>query len=585
MGVYRVETERQHEQHAAGMQRKRRRISLWSWVGLGLLAACALGCKKRSSNPANQVAPEERYLVVAQEQQATWVRNFNPLLSPSSVRWPTPSGIYEPLLIFNAISRTYVPWLATQHAFSEDNRALRFTLRDGVKWSDGAPFGVRDVVFTFELLKQHPALDQHAVWKVLESVEASGEREVVFRFSRVFTPVLFRIAQQPIVPEHVWKDVADPVAFANPEPVATGPFTVVRTFQNQIYELGKNPNYWQPGKPEIAGLRFPAYPSNESAALALMNGEIDWSGKFIPDIERVYVAKDPAHHQYWFPNLGTVHSVYVNHARPPFDDVRLRKALSMAINRERLTRIALHGYTKPIRPNGLSRAYDDWSNPSVFEDSQWVSHAPDAANALLDSAGFARGPDGTRQSPSGTPLRFTFNVVNGWSDWISAVQLMIQDFKQIGVAVEMKTLAYSAFFDALQRGDYDLSYGWVEEGPTPYTYYRFIMSSALSKPVGEPAAMNWNRFRNEEVDAALTAFELTRDPQEERALANRLQTLYTRHAPVLPLYPSPSWGIANTTRFEGFPSEQDPYARLSPFSSPEYLLVLTRVRPRPAATP
>jgi peptide/nickel transport system substrate-binding protein len=555
--------------------------SKWVVGGLTLLALALSACKKTERNqPGPAAPPEERFLVVAQEQQASWVRNFNPLLSPSSIRWPTPAGIYEPMMIYNTLKGEYVPWLAESRRFNEDNTSLEFQTRSGVKWSDGKPFSAKDVAFTFQLMKTHAALDQHAMWKVLESVEAPTESTVVFRFAKVFTPGLFRIAQQPIVPEHVWSKIDDPVTFSNPDPIATGPFTVVKTFQNQVYELGKNPNYWQAGKPYIAGLRFPAFPSNEPAALALMNGEVDWSGKFIPDIEKVYVAKDPEHHKFWFPNLGTTHNVYTNTTRAPLSDVRVRKALSMAIDRERVTKIAVYGYTKPIRPHGLSRAFDEWANPSALEDADWVSHSPEKANQLLDQAGLAKGPDGMRLGPDGKALQLTFNVVTGWSDWISAVQLIIRDFAAVGVKAEMKTLAFSAYFDALQRGDYDLSMGWAEEGPTPYMYYRFVMSGVMTKPVGEAAPMNWNRFQNDEVDAALSAFERTRDPKEQRALSDKLQALYSKHAPLIPLHPSPSWGICNTSRFTGFPSEEDPYARLSPFSAPEYLLVLTNVKPR-----
>lgn len=547
---------------------------------LAVLLSCVT-CKRDSDRTSAAArAPEDRFLVVAQEQQASWVRNFNPLLSPSSVRWPTPAGIYEPMSIYNALSGKYVPWLATEYRFSDDNLQLSFDIRPGVAWSDGKPMTAHDVAFTFQLLGEHPALDQHGVWKVLSKVEAPSDTAVVFTFSRVFVPALFRIAQQPIVPKHIWASIEDPVTFTNPNPVATGPFTEVKTFKNQVYELGKNPNYWQAGKPHIAGLRFPAFPSNEPAALALLNGEIDWSGKFIPDIERVYVQRDPEHYHYWFPNLGTTHNLYTNTKHPPLDDVRVRKALSMAINRKRIAQLAVHGYTSPVGPHGLSRAYNQWKNEDVLADKHWVDFDPQQAAALLDAAGLRKGADGIRTQPDGKPLSFTINVVTGWSDWISAVQLIIKDFEALGVAAQMKTLSFSAFFDALQRGQYELSMGWAEEGPTPYMYYRFVMSSAATKPVGEAAPMNWNRFSNPEVDEALSAFEKTRDPQRQRELANRLQELYSKHAPLIPLHPSPSWGICNTTRFEGFPSEANPYARLSPFSAPEYLLVLTTVRPR-----
>src|SRR5688572_29995459 len=84
-------------------------------------------------------------VTVSQEQQQTWIKNFNPFLSESAVRWPTHCGIYEPLLIFNVATGETVPWLATAWSWSEDNLTLTFTIRDGVTWSDGTAFTAGDV--------------------------------------------------------------------------------------------------------------------------------------------------------------------------------------------------------------------------------------------------------------------------------------------------------------------------------------------------------------------------------------------------------------------------------------------------------
>lgn len=552
--------------------RNRRRAAHW----LCLLCALAFACKRELPD----VPKEERLLVVAQEQQAAWLRNFNPLLPPGSVRWPTPAGIYEPLLIYNTVRAEYVPWLATSFHFSNDNATLTFQTREGVRWSDGKPFTAKDAAFTFDLLRRFPALDQRGVWKTVSSIEAHGEHELVVKFSRVYVPGLFRIAQQPIVPEHIWRDVPDPVTFKNPNPVATGPFTEVLSFQNQVYELGRNPDYWQPGLPKIRGLRFPALSGNEQSNLALLHGEIDWSGRFIPDVERVFVGRDPEHHRYWFPNQGGAHSLYPNVKKPPLDDVRVRKALSHALDRKKLIEIAVYDYTRPANPAGLSEAYRRWYDPAALVDAHWVEHDVTRANALLDEAGLTRGPDGVRRNRDGTPLELSINVVTGWSDWVTVVQLVQRDFARVGIQSRMNVLSYSAFYEALLVGDFELSMGWAEEGPTPYQFYQFVMGPSGRRPIGERGIMNWGRFENADVDRTLDAFELTTDPEEQRRLSSRLQGLFSEHAPILPLYPSPSWGVCNTTRFEGFPGPENPYARLSPFSPPEYLLVLLNLRPR-----
>jgi peptide/nickel transport system substrate-binding protein len=137
--------------------------------------------------------------------------------------------------------------------------------------------------------------------------------------------------------------------------------------------------------------------------------------------------------------------------------------------------------------------------------------------------------------------------------------------------------------DGLSRGNFRLSFGWSGDGPTPYDLYAGLLGSAALRPVGEPAASQWHRLADPESDVLLTAFEQATDPGEQRRLAAGLQRRFATLAPAIPLFPSPSWGQANTTRIEGFPSAADPYALLSPHASPESLLVLRRLRARPPA--
>src|SRR5687768_3235499 len=117
-----------------------------------LLLTFAIGCTDPQPPRARGV------LVVSQEQQAAWIRNFNPLLPPGLARWPSRGGVYEPLVVWNTMAGRYEPWLATSWTWAPDARSLTFTIRDGVRWSDGAAFGAEDVAYTFDLIKKHPGL-------------------------------------------------------------------------------------------------------------------------------------------------------------------------------------------------------------------------------------------------------------------------------------------------------------------------------------------------------------------------------------------------------------------------------------------
>jgi peptide/nickel transport system substrate-binding protein len=554
------------------------RAYLRSVAGLAALVSLlpALGCVRDVPRAPAGV------LVVSQEQQAAWVRNFNPLTPATAPRWPTLAGIYEPLFVFNSATSEFVPWLAVAHEWRENNLVLRLTTRDSVLWSDGRPFSARDVAFTFNILKTHPALDRRGLWGFLEEVQAVDPRTVDFRFQRVFVPGFEEVAAQQIVPEHVWRDVADPIAFPNENPVATGPFTEVRVFRNQVYELGRNPHYWQAGRPRVEALRFPAYPSNDRANLALVFDEVDWAGNFIPAIDRVFVRRNPQAHRYWFPLTGSMVFLYANTVRPPFDDRRVRQALSMAIDRDLLVDVAAYRYSRPSDATALTDAYAAWRNPEIAAGAAWTRHDIAGANRLLDEAGHRRGKDGMRVLPEGKPWRYEIITVAGWSDWVRAAQVIARGLRELGIDASVRTYDFGAWFQRVQQGNFDLCLGWSFEGPTPYSFYRWLMASATVRPIGEDARGNWHRYGSPRADEALSAFERETDPAAQRRIVDELQRIFVAEVPAIPLYPNPSWAEYNTGRFQGFPSQAQPYADPSPnkFDRGECLLVLTSLAPR-----
>ncbi len=524
-------------------------------------------------------------MTLSVQQQPTWVRNFNPF--SSAFLFPTVHGIYEPMMIYNVVKGELTPWLATEYQWSDDNKKLTLKLRDDVQWSDGQPFTANDVAFTFNLLKDTTGLVGSGAVAMsgdtayVESVAAPDDTTVEFTFKQVFTPGLYDIVNQDIVAEHTWKDVEDATKFTNDNPVGTGPFTEVTVFQNQVYQVEKNPNYWQEGKPYIQGLRFPAYPGNEQANLATTNGENDYAANFIPDIEKTYVAKSPENYGYWFPSVGATVMLYLNTTKAPFDDVNVRKAISQCINREQIVTVAMYDYTKPADPTGLSDAYPNFKvqDPSTLGD--WTSYNVEAANAALDAAGLTRNGD-TRALPDGTPLQYDINVVSGWSDWVSAVQIIAQNLGECGITANVKTYDFTAWVDRVNKGDFDMSIGWSSGGATPFNYYRGQMSASTAKPAGEVGAENWHRYVSEKGDQLLTQFASTADEAEQKEIAAQLQQTFADEAPALPLFPGPSWYEYNTTRFTGFPTEEDPYAVGSFFNAgtPEQLIVMTTIKPK-----
>jgi len=543
-------------------------------------AAPAGGTTEATAAPAGQTAgggQAKGIVTVSTQQQATWVRNFNPFAG--DYRWPAREAMYEPLMVYNTIKGEYVPWLGTEYKWSTDNKKLTFTTRDGVKWSDGQPFTAKDVAFTFNLFKDKKGLQGNAsgVWEYLDSVTATDDKTVDFNFKKVYTVGIFDIATQFIVAEHIWKSIDDPAKFTNEKPVATGPFTEVPVFQNQVYEVHRNPNYWQAGKPYIEGFRFPAYPGNDQANLATINSENGWAANFIPDIQKTFISKDTTNNHYWFPATGATVMLYLNTTKKPFDDVNVRKAISMGINRDQIVKVAMFDYTRPADATGLSDAYPKWKDQAAVDSGKdLMTLNVEKANQMLDAAGLTKGSDGIRMA-DGKPMKYDINVVSGWTDWVSSCQIMAQNLKALGIDASVKTYDFSAWLDRVQKGDFDISIGWSSGGATPYNYYRDQMGKYNFKPVGEAASANWHRFVNADAEKLLDQLASTSDEAKQKDSAVQLQKLFIENLPAIPLFPGPQWYEYNSTRFTGFPDKDNPYAIGSAYAL-EAILVATEIK-------
>lgn len=565
------------------------RMALSATIALSALVACLSGCGKPKEavvTPAVTVGSfKPTFLTINEEQQSTWVRNFNPF-SPDTRMQANQGLIYEPLMIYNKATDQLVPWLSTDYQWSHDYSVLSFSIRKGVKWSDDQDFTARDVVYTFDLLRDNPALVNNVGAILTENLSgwrAKDDYTVEFDFKEVHTPALYVLADQLIVPEHVWKDVKDPVAFTNPDPVGTGPFTDVTKFEDQIYVIERNTHYWQPNKPSFQGVKFPAYPGNDQANLALANGELDWASNFVPDADKTFVEKDPENFHYYFVGGDPV-MLYLNPAVKPFDDPAVRKAISLGIDRKMMVDVAEYNYVPPLDATGLSEEYKTWRDPKVLENEDWTRYDTKAAGDALDALGLKRGVDGIRRLPDGSKMKYALLCINGWTDWISAGQVVAQNMKDLGIIIELQTPEQNTWQEEVGRGKFQWAIGWSTGGATPYNFYRGQMSKLTVLPIGTDAGENWNRIAIPEADAALDAFSRTADPVKQKEIMNELQAIFVKNAPSLPLFPGPDWYEYSTARFTGFPSKENPYAPGPLYSAPmislNALLVFTSIQPK-----
>src|SRR5580704_14525903 len=262
-------------------------------LAAGLLAAAA-GCSagsssSSSSGSSNANTSTNSTLTISNENGALWTCGFNPF--NSSYNLLSVGFTYEPLVYVNPLQNgKTTPMLATSWAWGAGNKSLTFTIRPGVKWSDGTPMTAADVAYTFNLIKKYPALDLTGVWSVLSSVSATGNTVTMTFSTAGAVPYFYYIADQtPIVPEHIWSTMANPVTNPVSSPVGTGPYLMSKCSpQNITYTA--NPHYWQPGEPKVTKIQYPAYTSNNTANDDLANGSAQWGAQYVPSIQTFYTA-------------------------------------------------------------------------------------------------------------------------------------------------------------------------------------------------------------------------------------------------------------------------------------------------------
>ncbi len=573
-----------------------------------LLAALLVGCAPNTPTAAPATSPAEATAAPAEATATTapaaateattssgpatekvlnysainnsFTPNFNPFTGVNALV-PTVKGIYEPLMIYNTLKAEMVPWLADSYAWSEDYKTLTFALHPGIQWSDGEAFTAGDVVFTFNLVKNTPGLSGSgatAMGGAVDSVSAPDAGTVVFTLKTVNTEAIYDIVNQDIVPEHIWKDVADPAKFPNEDPVGTGPFTEVTDFQTQVYQVDKNPNYWQPGLPKFNGFRVTAYSGNEPQIAALVQGQIDWGGTVMPNIDEAVVANNPEI-SYVYPPANQTVILNLNTTLKPFDDPIVRKAMSMALDREQMVAVAFNGKAVPGDVTGLSDAFSAWKVADVSSLGDWTTYNAEKAAQMLEDAGYKLGADGVRTTPDGAPMSFKLTMVQGFTDWISAGEIMVQNWKDIGVNVETNMIDAGAFFGAFPMGDYQIAlwFGWPS--PTPYTQYMNTMATLTVAPPGQFSMTNFAKFGSAKADELLAKFAGTADDAEKKQAGYDLQALFAEQAPVIPLWAGNDWAIYNNAHFTGWPTKENNYSYGFPNggNTPEWLIVLTTI--------
>ena len=502
-------------------------------------------------------------VTISNEQGQTWPCQFNPFNPANNAE--SVGFIYEPLVYVNLLSNAAeTPMLASTYKWSDDKKSVTFTIRDGVTWSDGQPFSADDVAYTFNLMKQVPAVDLYSLWSGagLTSVTASGN-QVTLAFSGVATTYFYNFADQVgIVPKHIFStgDAAKaPDTWADKAPIGTGPFTMNNCSPNNI-EYTANPSYWQKGKPYIQKVEYPAYLDNGPANLDLASGKAQWGSQFIPSIKQAYLDKSKNNHTWSPPVINVEIFPNLDKSHKATSQLAVRQAIAAAIDRNQISAIGEGGQQPPANQAAIvvptfSKFYDSGAVSSAGYDKPNV----DKAKQLLQSAGYS----------SSNPLKLNIITIEGYTDWDASLGVIKQELAAIGIQLTVQDLAQQAYDDKLYKGDYDLAYGGESSGgPSPFYELREILYSKNSAPIGTDASSNYERYNDSSVDALFDKYP-TADDATQVSIIKQIEAKMISDVPVIPTTESVDWFQYNDKDLQGWPTQENPYCQPSAYAVPD----------------
>lgn len=492
---------------------------------------------------------------------------LNPFLSGGTKDIESASLIIEPLARYDE-GGNMMPWLATEiptvsnGGVSEDLTSITWKLRDDLRWSDGTPFTSADVKFTADYC-MHPegGCAQLAKFSGVSSVEATDTHtvKVTFEGPTPFPYGPFVGAESPIIQAAQFADClgasAPNCTEQNFNPFGTGPFRVVEFRPNDVITMEANPNYRDPDKPAFATLTFKGGGDATAAGRAVMEtGEFDyaWNLQLAPDViaemekggmgvpvagfgtlvERIMVnLTNPD------PGLPEGERSTAGHPHPFLSDISVRKALSMAIDRDLLVEI---GYGKAGRATcNVVPAPDIYT--SSANDGCLVQDIPGAI-ALLDQAGWVDSKDDGIRDRDGVELSVLYQTSTNAVRQDFQV-LIKQWWSEIGVAAELRNIDASVFFgsdpgspDTYQKFYADLEmYANNFSGTDPQSYLANWLCSDSPRPETQWQGANIPRYCNSAYDALHKELTQTADLSERARIARELNDMLMQEVVMIPL--------------------------------------------------
>jgi len=439
--------------------------------------------------------------------------------------------LFTPLITYDAQLRP-VPRLAKSWEVNADTTLLTFHLRDDVWWQDGVRTSAYDVKFSYDLARNPKTGYIYAgLWTFY------GEAEVPDSFT-------FRVHLRPHaefmdvwrqfepVPEHVLRGVPPERMAGNPfgtqRPVGNGPFRFASRTPGQKWVFEANPRWPKElgGRPYVDRLVYRVIPEPATLLTELLTGGIDLYPGMPPQFAARVKASDRAH-LVDFPDLS-YEQITWNERRPPFGDARVRRALTLAIDRPRLVDAVRSGYG---RVANSTVAPELWMHDARAGAD--LAYDTAAARRLLAEAGFAdRDGDGVLESADGKPFRFTLKVAHGNRERTDIAEIVQAQLRRMGIAVEVREVEFNTLLanasDPRKR-DFDaMVLGWKPE-------FHLDDSDVFScRKRDQPLA--WSGYCSAEADRLMDSVQIVPDRRAALPLWWRYQELIARDQPITLLY-------------------------------------------------
>lgn len=553
-----------------------------TWLALfSALTLVLAGWTSASTRPAAFTAKAKTSVITLENNTGqNFTRNFNLFDSSSlaqgmSIRTLTNETLFEYDLLEPGVVH---PWLALKDKFSDGGKTLTFTLRKGVKWSNGKAFTSADVAFTFDLMNNVPATNYAGIPAFAKQCTTSGPYSVSLHFKAPAYSDLYSIAGTTyMVSKNVWKSIKNPATATIATPIGTGPY-VLKSFNTTLVTFTANKHYWG-GKVPISQVNVPSYNSNSSASTALASGQLDWAGNDIPSIRSVFLDKSKNNHYFFAP--GSTVTLEFNVAKGgPLANADVRRAISYGINRDELSSKGETGYEAPATSSSglILPAQKAYLTKSATNDLPGKGD-PSMVTKYMKLAGYTK--NGGWWEKNGQKVTFSIEDPTAYSDYYADSQLISNTLQKDGIDATVDGVSTSQWYADLPAGNFQTAIHWGSGGVSPFVQYQNWMDYTLSAPLGSSATANYGRFHSAAAQRALTKYETT-SPTDGAALTADIHTLasiMTNDVPVAPLLYGADWDEYSTAKFTGFPTASNPYMDPSP-SDPElgYILVHLKVK-------